>query len=253
MGMVGEDGVYRSERRRVQRRKKIAVGVAGLGAILAGGGYAVTAWRGAQDSTMIGDTGAFAPRVITTARTPSVPEPPWTVATPGPTSASAVPAPTSRPASTRLSGARRSTRPSPAPSPSRMPDEEAAAAQVSRLLQAPRGTPSAAADGTGGAIVVANEPGPDGSAIRVLSARYDLTGRGTLLWAADNGRPVGDARCTQNLKIAGEAVAAPRPGLLLCWRAAPDRSVVTVATSRTGSPVAASSARVLDAAWRRLG
>jgi hypothetical protein len=244
MGMVEEGGVYRSERRRVQRRKKIAVGIAGLGAILAGGGYAVTAWRAAQDATVIGDIGALAPH------TPAVPEPPGTDATSKPPPSSAVPAPTSRPVSTRLSGARRSSRPSPAPSPSRIPDDEVAAAQISRLLQAPRSTPSGAAPA--GTIVVTNEPGPDGSAIRVLSARYDLTGRGSLLWAADTGQPVGDARCTQNLRVDG-ALAEARPGLLLCWRVSPVKSVVTVATSRTGSPAAAASARVIDRTWERLG
>ena len=242
-----EGGVYRSERRRVQRRKKIAVGIAGLGAILAGGGYAVSAWHTAQDSLMIGDLGAFGPHP------PPVQEPPPTAtatASPGP---SAVPAPTSRPASTRLSGARRLSRPSPVPSPSRVPDDDLASAQLSRLLQAPRSTPSGGPATAGGTIVVTNESGPDGSAIRVLSARYDLTRRGTLLWAADGGQPVGDARCTQRLRIDGGAVTENRPGVLLCWRVSPAKSVVTVATRRAGSPVAAASARVIERTWQQLG
>lgn len=245
MGIDQDGGVYRSDRRRVQRRKKIAVGLAGLGAILAGGGYAVSAWQTARESTVIGDLGAFAPH------TPPVREPPGTATTTAAPRPSAAPAPTSRPASTRLSGARRSSRPSPTPSPSRMPDEEVASALLSRLLAAPRSTPSGVASAAGGTIVVTNEPGPDGSAIRILSARYDLTARGTLLWAADSGQVVGDARCTQNVRVGG-GTAETRPGLLLCWRVSAAKSVVTIATSRTGSPVAATSARVLHRAWEQL-
>ncbi|MET0418801.1 MAG: hypothetical protein ABW022_22530, partial [Actinoplanes sp.] len=70
MTMVDDDEVYRTRRRRAQRRKKFAVAVAGLAAILAGGGYAVSAYRAAQDSTIIGGSGALGPAV-----TPDVAEP----------------------------------------------------------------------------------------------------------------------------------------------------------------------------------
>jgi hypothetical protein len=243
--MVEGDGVYRSERLRVQRRKKIAVGVAGLAAILAGGGYAVTAWRGAQHTTIVGDTGAFAPPALAAPSSPARPA----KALPAPTAVT--PPPSTRP-SPRLSAARRSTRPSARPTPSAMPDEEVASAMVSQLLQLRRATASGGLTAAGREIVVAAEPGADGSAIRIVSARHDLTGRGALLWAADAGRPVGDARCTQNFRIGGGAVRETRPGLLLCWRVSPVKSVVTVASSPTGSPVAATSARVIERVWRRM-
>ena len=253
MGTDQEDGVYHSRRRRVQRRKKAAVGIAGLVAILAGGGYAMSAWRSAQDSTVLGDIGALAPApsLSRAAPTPSA-VPPRT---------SPAPAPVSRAASPRLSAARQATSPVPTPSPARssvpptpMPDDDddVAAAQVSHLLTAPRSTPSAGVAAAGGTIVVANEPGADGSAIRVLSARYDLTDGGSLLWAADDGVPVGDTRCTRNLRVDGSA-PTNRPRVLLCWRVSAGKSVVTVATGPSRGPVPAASARVIDRVWQRLG
>ncbi len=237
MTMDDEDAVFRARRRRAQRRKKLAVGVAGLAAMLAGGGYAVSAWQTARDSTVIGDTGALGRAVA-----PDSAEPMFSAVPP---SRFASPAPASRPPSTRLSAARRSSRPSPTPSPSALPDDEMAGAQVSRLLPGPSDGPAAA----GGTAVVANETGADGSAIRVVSGRHDLRER---LMAADEGVQVGDARCTQNLRAEGAAPAV-RPKMLLCWRVSAGKSVVTVATNEGGKPLTAASVRVLDRVWRQLG
>ena len=243
MTMVDEDAAHRARRRRAQRRKKLAVGLAGLAAILAGGGYAVSAYQTARDTTIIGgDTGALGPPRVspaTPAGTPSA-----SAASPSPAGSS----PSSRPPSPRLSAARQRSRPSPTPSPSSLPDDEAAGAQVSRLLPAPpraSGGPAAA----GRSAVVANETGADGSAIRIVSGRHDLRSR---LWAANAGVQVGDARCTQNLRIDGAAPEV-RPGMLLCWRVSAAKSVVTVATNEAGKPVAAASARVIERVWQQLG
>ena len=249
MTMVDEDAAHRARRRRAQRRKKLAVGLAGLAAILAGGGYAVSAYQTARDTTIIGgDTGALGPPRVspaTSAGTPSA-----SAGSPAPAGS----APSSRPPSPRLSAARQRSRPSPtpspspSPSPSSLPDDEAAGAQVSRLLPAPTrasGGPAAA----GRSAVVANETGADGSAIRIVSGRHDLRSR---LWAADAGVQVGDARCTQNLRIDGAAPEV-RPGMLLCWRVSAAKSVVTVATNEAGKPVAAASARVIERVWQQLG
>jgi hypothetical protein len=248
MTMVDEDAVHRAQRRRAQRRKKLAVGVAGLAAILAGGGYAVSVYQAARDSTIIGgDTGALGPPAAVSppaAGSPSAAVSPSAV-TPVPSASSS---PSSRPPSTRLSAARQLSRPSPTPTPSPLADEQAAGAQVSRLLPAPAnasGGPAAA----GRSAVVANETGADESAIRIVSGRHDLR---TKLWAADAGVQVGDARCTQNLRIDGRA-AQVRPRMLLCWRVSVAKSVVTVATNATGKPSTATSVRVIERVWQQLG
>jgi hypothetical protein len=242
MGTDHDDGLYISERRRVQRRKKAGVAVAGLAAIVGGGSYAVSAWFAAVAATTPGDTGALAP-IVTPASRRATDLPP----------ATATATATSPKTPARIAGVRQQSLPSPTPSTAALPDDEVASAQVSRLLGAPRATPSGGLVAAGEAITVATEPGPEGSEIRVVSARFDLTGRGSQLWAADNGLPIAGARCTQNLRVAGEQTARIRPTMLLCWRASAAKSVVTVATSAIGRPAAATSAAVIERAWQRLG
>nr|WP_296077188.1 hypothetical protein [uncultured Actinoplanes sp.] len=256
MSMVDDDGVYVSQRRRVQRRKKALVAVAGLAAVLGGGAYGVYAWGAARDVAVIGEAGALSPVVAPSRHAPSTvspsPKPSKSAGSPSPSvrPTSGSPSPSVRRTVARLSGVPQSALPSPTPTAAGPADEAVAAAQVSRLLQVPRVIPSDTLVAAEQAIVVAKESAPDGSAIRVVSARYDLTARG-ILWAADNGRPINGARCTQNLLV--DKVVQVRPGMMLCWRADAGKSVVSVATSRTGRPAAALSAAAIDRAWRRLG
>jgi hypothetical protein len=235
---MADEGVYVSQRRRVQRRKKALVAVVGMAAVLGGGAYGVTAWKAARDSPIMNDLGALAPAPSPSSESPS----------PTATVRSAKSAPAPRWTGARLVGVPQKARPSPTPTPAGRADDAVAAAQVSRLLQArrPAGTLSAASE----AITVANEAGPDGTTIRVVSARYDLTSRGSMLWAADDGQAIADVRCTQNLLV--DAKAQVRPGMMLCWRASAGRSVVAVATSVYGRPPASSISAAIDRAWRRL-
>ncbi|NMO51228.1 hypothetical protein HH310_08515 [Actinoplanes sp. TBRC 11911] len=235
---MADEGVYVSRRRRVQRRKKALVAVVGMAAVLGGAGYGVTAWKAARESPIMSDLGALAPTATPSSESPS----------PSPAARSAKPAPAPRWTGARLVGVPQKARPSPTPTPAGRADDAVAAAQVSRLLQArrPAGTLVAASE----AITVATEAGPDGTTIRIVAARYDLTARGDMLWAADNGQAFADVRCTQNLVI--DAKAQVRPGMMLCWRASAGRSVVAVATSVYGRPPAASISGAIDRAWRRL-
>ena len=95
-------------------------------------------------------------------------------------------------------------------------------------------------------------PLADGGTMRVISARYDLSGRPEMLWAADDGTPAGSARCTQNFRFAQGQKPAVRKNMLLCWRNTTDRSVVVLAVSHTGAPNNAQVLNVLDTQWDRL-
>lgn len=245
MSVVDDEGVYVSQRRRVQRRKKALVAVVGLSAMLGGAAYGVTVWKTAREATIIvGDPGAMGP-----VRTPFSTSP-----SPSKRSRSAAPSPRVKSTVARLSGVPQMARPSPTPTPtptsSGRADEAVAAAQISHLVQAHRDAPPGTLVAASENITLANEAGPDGTTIRLVSARYDLTARGTMLWAADNGLSIAGARCTQNLLV--DAKAQIRPGMMLCWRATTARSVVAVATSLYGRPAAALSAAAIDRAWRRL-
>jgi hypothetical protein len=88
--------------------------------------------------------------------------------------------------------------------------------------------------------------------MRVVTARYDLTGRRELSWAADDGEPVGDVHCTQNFRFADGGAARERPTMLLCWHTSAGKSVVTIAVTKEGRPSKSVSAAAVDKAWSAL-
>ena len=222
-----------------RRGKKAAVAVVGLSAVGAGAYFATTLFAGHPQATLHHDPAALAPVVPTESSAPAA------HVTLG------SPAPEPGPVAGTKSAVRQSLRPSPTPSPSVMADEEIAALQVSRLLQAPptpSGTGLTAANGPM-TVTVTNRSGTDGSAIRVVSARYDLTGRWELLAAADRGELVDGARCTRNLRAGTAAPPEVRPSMLLCWRTTANKSVVAIAINKTRPPSAGVSATVVDQEW----
>lgn len=251
-GAMGEgDGVYYSGsaysgsdsaapvsegRSAARRAKKVVVAAVGLSALGAGAYFGTTLLTGNPPGYVSGGPAALAPVAPATSTEPTVAAPP-AMPSPGPQIGT-------------KSGVRQSARPSPTPSELALTDDEVAAAQVGRLLQA---SPPTAATGMAiesGPVTVSDETGTDGSAIRVVAARYDLTAR----WSpADRGRAVGDARCTQNLQIGIDSAPQPRPTMLMCWRAGPAKSVVTVAIGRQRKPLDAAVLDVLDRQWLALG
>jgi hypothetical protein len=236
-GDAGSGGVAPSRAR--SRSKKAAVAFVGLSAVGAGAYFATTLFAAHPLTTLNREPRALAPVA------PMESSVPVTRSTLG--------APAPGPIAGTKSAARQSLRPSPTPSPSAMADEEVASLQVSRLLQAlpaPSGPGMAAASVP---VTVTNRSGTDGSAIRVVSARYDLTGRSELLAAADRGQVVGGARCTRNLRVGAAATPEVRPTMLLCWRTAADKSVVTVAINKVHAPSAGVSAAVVDQEWIAMG
>lgn len=254
---MGEgDGVYYSgsaysgsrasartdNRRSIKRRlKKAAVAVVGLGAVGGGAYFATTLLTGNAPGYVSGGPAAMAPVAPTPSPSPSA-------------SPSRRPAdgPSPGPQAGTRNGVRQSSRPSPTPS---IPDDQVAAAQVSGLLAA---SPQPAKSGmgiaaAGGPVTVSTETGTDGSAIRVVAARYDLAGRWSPLSPGDFGQAVGDARCTAKLPAQPGAPASDRPTMLMCWRTSPHKSVVTVAIRAGSRPLAGASVNALDRNWDALG
>jgi len=92
----------------------------------------------------------------------------------------------------------------------------------------------------------------DHHTLRVVAARRDLTGQGELGWVADSGYPVGDARCSQTVRI-GTTPVRVRRTLLICWRTSAQRSVYTVAVDLDRPPSATDSVAALNRAWMSLG
>jgi hypothetical protein len=234
-----DEGVYVSELHRARKRRRLG-GIAAAAVVVLGvGSYGLTSWINGQQATAPGDTGALAP-IVTGDPSPAPPFP--TTVTPSRPSA---PAPRLGPGT--KAAVRQSTRPSPTPTPPPVSDAEMADAQVSRLLKPrPQASGIGIAATTDDRVSVRNETTPDGANVRILSARYDITERWRLLYAADLGQPRGLARCTQNFRTDEEQLGRVRPGLLLCWRTSAGRSVVTVATGR---PQEVYSLGVLEREW----
>lgn len=239
-----EDGVYASAAvtaadRRSRRRRQAAAGILGL-AVLGGGTYLVTQQLGSDHDTIAPQPDALAPLAATTGAT---------TATPAATA-------TSKPAATKKAAA------TPTPTPAktlsaeeRVKKARAAAAKAGFPVQRPlQPANEAAAAGATAPVTVTNSGSlAKGGTLRVVSSRSDLTGLREHAWAADKGRRVGDATCTDNFHFSNDSKAQVRPTMLLCWRTSAQRSVLTVAVTKSGRPASATSIAALDKEWTKLG
>jgi hypothetical protein len=91
-----------------------------------------------------------------------------------------------------------------------------------------------------------------GWTMKVVSARQDLTGYRELAWVADKGEKVGNAHCTQKIRLASNVQPKVRPTLLLCWRTSEKKSVYTVLVDTRKAPSTARSIAAIDSAWAKL-
>ncbi|MDT5039501.1 MAG: hypothetical protein QOE51_486 [Actinoplanes sp.] len=233
-------GVYSPDgARRDRRRKKLVAGISGLAMVLGVGAFYATGSLAHKDQ-ITPDSGALTPFAPEDSPTPTPTQPTGTAA---------------------------ATRTGPAVGPSRSPSPDMSASvdrSTQQRIDAARaaskdGFPvqralpqrvNAAADGS---LTVTNDGSlATGGTMRVITARYDLTGQRELAWAADDGEAVGNAHCTQNFQFSSNVRPAERPTMLLCWRTSADRSVATVAVSKSGRPSKAVSVAEIDKQWRKL-
>lgn len=215
--------------RRSRRRTQAVVGVAGLAAVLGGGAFVVTE--------------AVTARTDRIASGPAIP----------PTVVSRPPATSGTPSSGGWSRAARSAA-AAAQSPARAANIDAVRGSAARARDNVKRAPAPQTLNALTAPVTVTQTGSlkKGAILRVVSARQDLTGLKELAWAADQGAPVGDARCTQRFRFVAGAPPAEKPSLLLCWRTSATKSVYTVAVAATGRPPAATSVAAIDARWTTL-
>jgi hypothetical protein len=213
-----------------RRRKRAVIGVVGLAAVLGGGAFFVTSAM-TSGETVIRDTGALAPMAS--------PESPSAT---GSTSAA-------RPSPTESVTSKRS---------GRTTDEQIAAARSAAAkdgvpLQRPLTAPKVVAQAMAPTVTNIGSVRRDGAAMRIISAKYDLTGQRELAWAADNGERVGSARCTQKFHFSDGGAVRELPTMLLCWHTSAGKSVITVAVTREGRPSMPASVATIDEQWAELG
>lgn len=86
--------------------------------------------------------------------------------------------------------------------------------------------------------------------IRVVAARTDLTGKLQLAWAADQGKQVGNYRCTDNFVIGTGAKPEVRPTMLICWRTTAAYSAYALSVNFDAKPDQAQAVAALSAVWK---
>jgi hypothetical protein len=91
--------------------------------------------------------------------------------------------------------------------------------------------------------------------VNVVATRADLTGKVDLHFAGDNGRLVGNTRCTRNvvLREAGEDMDKPGSPLrnkMLCWRTSKQLSISVFVLIRP--PAEEDLAAAVDSLWNTL-
>jgi len=219
-----------------RRRKLVLLGVAGLAAVLGAGAYVITAQLlDHRNATTTSDTGALAPMITPASETPA--ETPQASMAASPSASVAPPSAT------------------PSPSPSSSVDDEIRKAREKAAkdgfpLQRPL---TAGPHAESGPVSERSVARPDGGSLRIITAKFDLSGQRELLWAADRGKVVGDARCTQKFHFSDTMKPAVQRNLLLCWRTSAERSVATVMVDLTGKPSTAESLLIIDREWAKLG
>lgn len=228
--------------RRKRRRGKAAVGAAGLAALLGGGAFLVTDLLTGKPETIATDSGALSPLAPPSLAS----EPPSASASTSATrhgrsgaaaSKSAEPAPSAGPttksAEQRIKDARRDAAEHGVPLMRPLPAVTVPQADIrvtnSGSLQSRNGT------------------------LRVVWAPGDLTGQRELAWAADDGDPYADARCTQTLRLSNDTKGSTKPTVMMCWRTSATRSVIAIQVRLDGHPSRAVAAAAVDKQWRAMG
>jgi hypothetical protein len=228
---------------RDRRRKQALIAVTGL-AVLGAGAFLVTAQVTDGGKATTRDAAALVP--VTPAVTPGESVSPAAAASSAVTASSAVPASSSASASPSASADAKAVA-------KEIAEARAAAAKDGVPLKKPakaEGDNAAAAEAK---VVNTGSLSKDRSTLRIVSARTDLTGQRELALVADEGKPVGNAFCSQNIKAHATAKAKTERNLLICWRVSAQKSVYTVAVDLDGDPSERESVAAVDREWQALG
>jgi hypothetical protein len=214
---------------RPRRRRLALIAAAGLTVAVGGGAFALTRGPDTNDPAPVAGTRANGGA--------------------GPAGTSGDPVPSAAPSGSHATQAAQ-------------PDGAAASPTASRLRTPKPATTSyrAGADTSEPRAVVADVPvttvssgsPKEGRTLKVVSARGDLSHEREMVWAADQGEAVGEARCTQNFKISFSAPVTHRPTMLLCWRLSSTRSAYSLMVDLHGKPSRTDSVAALDKAWNKL-
>ncbi|MGA5302435.1 hypothetical protein ACPCHT_21080 [Nucisporomicrobium flavum] len=218
--------------RRNRRRKQALAGVAGL-AVLGVGAFAVTSQVTAENRPREAAAEAPAPAAGGTAASPAA----GGTAAASPEGAESAPAAAAKPKTTKEQ------------------IEAVKGTAAKNTAQRIRRPLAAAVDAVSDSDLTVTTIGSlkdDKASMKVVSARLDLTGQRELALVADKGEKVGDASCTQKIRVSPDMPARVRPTMVLCWRTSAAKSVYTVTVNLNGKPSAKRSVAQIDKVWASL-
>ncbi|MEU8813362.1 hypothetical protein [Actinoplanes sp. NPDC048796] len=221
--------------RKIRRTRQVAAGLVGLAVALSAG-----ACGGEKNETTAAGEASPAGSV--------------SAAQPGPE-------PTLQQSAGAAVGEAPAAKPSPSKSPPSLTPSEAARVKAARefaqkhkvTIKKPLTPPTVQAEINDLKVSETGDVRKDREMLRVVTARSDLTGQRELGWVADEGEKVGDARCTQTVKLSNNPVARKRPTMVICWRTSATKSVYTVMINLDEKPSKTRSVAALDKAWAKLG
>jgi hypothetical protein len=233
---------------RSRRRRQAVIGATGLAAVLGLGGVLVANRPNAE-------TAADTPTVVAKSEqtSPSTSEPSSTPATAASPTVASSPGAEASPGAAASPGAEAS----PGTTDPRARKEVIAARKKAAAdgvqIQHPIGARAATVADADISVTNTGNLRSSKSTMRLVSAPGDLSGRRELAWVADQGSPVGAARCSQRFRFANEAKPAVKKNLLVCWQTSARKSVYTVTVSVDGKPSKTASVAAIAKKWKQLG
>jgi hypothetical protein len=220
---------------------RLAVGTAGLAAVLGAGAYVVTSQIVDEPETTVAQE--VAPIAPTVDRTNATPDVTSSAGAPSPASAS----PSISPVPTTDASGR--------PIPSHVVEE----IKEARRKMAKDGVPvkppilpKVAAKPVSDVKRTTTGSIQKGGIVRVITARGDLSGQEELAYVAGGVWKEGKASCTQTFQFSTNPAPGKRDNLLMCWRTDPEKSVIAMVVDPKGDPSENKALKVLADNWRSL-
>jgi hypothetical protein len=218
-------------------RRRLAVGTAGLAALLGAGAYLVT-------DRLVNETEQTAAQDVTV------------IAPADPAAAPAAPA--SSGASPAAPIPESSAAPTPQASGSPLSDETVTEILKAREKMEKEGVEVKRPLKKGGAAQAASvEATTEGSLstggiVRMVTAKEDLTGQRELAWVSGGIAKYRGVPCSQTVRFSPDSPPEKKDNLLICWRTSAAKSVISIVVDPDGKPSRAKAVTALEKEWRSM-
>ncbi|SDT79102.1 hypothetical protein [Actinoplanes derwentensis] len=91
-----------------------------------------------------------------------------------------------------------------------------------------------------------------GGIVRMVTAREDLTGQRELAWVSGGIKKYRDVPCSQTVRFSADSQPEKKDNLLICWRTSPTKSVISIVVDPEGKPSRTKAVNALKEEWRSM-